>query len=66
MADLLVFNPMTSVSASLMRMEIYTTTHSTRCNNILPDRNMYSMTKTMDAAATTALMTTTKATATEK
>ena len=64
MADLLVLNPMTSASASLTRMEIYTTTHSTRCKPILPIRQLYKMTITGKVAAATAETTMTKVKAT--
>ena len=43
-ANLLVFNAMTSSSASLTRMEISTTTHSISCNPIIPSRNLYTIT----------------------
>ena len=61
---MLVFNPMTSKSASLIRMEISTTTHSIRCKPIIPIRHMYKIIMTSKAAVTTAAMTKMKATAT--
>ena len=64
MAKLLVFNSMTSASASLMRTEISTTTNSISYKPILTSRQLYTMTMTSKAAATTEEMTTTKATAT--
>ena len=62
--ELLVFNPMTSASASLMMMEISTTTHSIICKHILPIIQLYSTTKKRKAAATTAAMKNMKSTAT--
>ena len=64
MAKLLVFNPMTSASASLMSMEISKTTHSISSKPILPSRHMYTMTITRKAAETTAAMITMEATET--
>ena len=64
MAKFLVFNPMTSKSASLMRMEISTTKHSISCKNIIPIRHIYKIKMTRKPSATTAAMTTMKATAT--
>ena len=61
--ELLVFNPMTSASASLMMMEISTTTHSISCKPVLPSIHMYTMTMTRKEAATTSEMMTMKATA---
>ena len=60
----MVFNPMTSASASLMSMEISTTAHSIICKPILPSIQMYTITITRKAASTTAAMTTMKETAT--
>ena len=60
MAELLVFNTMTSASAGLMRMEISTTTHSIICKHILPSIQLYTITKMRKAAATTLEMTTMK------
>ena len=47
-----------------MRMEISTTTQSINCKPILPIRQMYTMTITKKAEATSAAMTTMKATET--
>ena len=63
-AKLLVFNPMTSASAILMRMEISTTKHSIICKTILPRRQLYTMTMTRKEEPKTAAMTTMKATST--
>ena len=64
MAELLVFNPITSASASLMRMEISTTKHSVSCNPILPSRQMYTITMARKTEATMAVMKTMKSTTT--
>ena len=61
MAELLILNPITSASASLMRMEIYTTTHLVICKPILIIRHMYIMKMSRKAEATTTVMTTMKA-----
>ena len=64
MTEFLVFNPMTSKSASFMRMEIYTTTHSISCKPIIPIIHVYTITMTSKPSAKTVAMTTIKATAT--
>ena len=61
---LLVFNPMTSASASSMRMEISTTIHLISFKPILPIRQLYTMTMMRNAEATMAEIMTMKATAT--
>ena len=60
MAELLVLNSMTSASEILMRMEISTTTHSMIYKPILPIIQLYTMTMTRKAVATTAVMMTMK------
>ena len=59
-------NPITIASASLMRMEISTTTHLVSCNPILPIIQLYTIKMKRKEAATTAAMTKMKATATTK
>ena len=66
MAELLLFNPMTSASAILMRMEISTTTHSISYKPILPSRHQYTTKIMRNAESITAAITTMKATATTK
>ena len=58
----MVFNPMTSTSASLKRMDISTTTHSISCKNIIPIRHLYTMVMARKSAAITEAMTMMKAT----
>ena len=69
-AELLVLNPMTSATASLMRMKIYITTNSIRCKPIVPSRKLYTttikMTMTRKEVATTSETTTMKATSDKK
>ena len=64
MAKFLVFNPMISASARLIRMDISTTMHLVSCKHILPIRQLHTMIMTRKEAASTAVMTTMKATAT--
>ena len=64
MAKLLVFNPTTSASAGLIRIEIFTTINSISCKPIILNRNIYTMKMMSKAAATTQVVTTMKATAT--
>ena len=47
-AEFLVFNPMTSACASLMRMEISTTMNSIICKPIIPIRHIYTMSISSD------------------
>ena len=63
MAELLVFNPTTSASASLMSMEISITTHSINFKPILPNRQLYTMEMTGKTSTTTSAMTMMKETA---
>ena len=63
MGELLVFNPMTSASASLMMMEISTTTQLIRCKPILTTRQIYTMTIESKTEAKMSAMTKMKATA---
>ena len=63
-AELLVFNPMTSASAILTRMEISTTKNSIICKPILPRRKLYTMTMTRKEEPKTAAVMTMKETAT--
>ena len=60
----LIFNPMTSVSASLMMMDISTTTHSISCKTLIPIIQLYTITMMRMEAETTAEMMTMKATTT--
>ena len=64
MAELLVFNPMTSASEILMKIEISTTKHYISCKPIIPSRQLYTMKMTRKGPATTEVMTKMKATAT--
>ena len=63
-AELLVLNPITSASASLMKMEISTNKHSVSCNPILPSRQLYTITMARKAEATMSVMKTMKSTTT--
>ena len=62
--ELLVFNPMTSTSESLTRMEISTTTHLISCKPILLIRQLYKMKIRRKESSTTAEMKTMKETVT--
>ena len=62
-AKLLVINPMTSASASLMRKEIFTTTNYISFKPVIPNIQLYKMTMTRKAAETTSAVKTIKATA---
>ena len=57
MAELLVLHPITSKSASLMRMEIFTTTHLIICKPIIPIIQIYTMTTAINSSVATAEMT---------
>ena len=65
MAELLVFDPMTSSSAGLVMMEISTTTHSISYKPIIPSIKLYIIKMMRKASSTTAAMTKMKAMATK-
>ena len=62
MYKLLVFNPMTSASTSLTRVEISTTTYFISCKHILTIRQMYTTKMERKAADTTVAKTRMKTT----